>query len=73
LSNTESDDVISKFQECLKCVVVLCQVQPESCDQFVDIVGGMLNSADDETAALLCEVLSALGNMKEGVLKLLVR
>lgn len=60
------------LKECLHCVVVLCQVQPESCDQFVDIIGGMLSSAGDETATLLCEVLAALGNMKEGVLKLLL-
>jgi hypothetical protein len=32
----------------------------------------MLNSSGDETATLLCEVLAALGNIKEGVLKLLV-
>jgi len=32
----------------------------------------MLTTATDETSILLCEVLSALGNMKSGVLKQLV-
>lgn len=33
---------LGPLKECLQCVVRLCRVQPEACDQFVDIIGGML-------------------------------
>lgn len=59
---------LGPLKECLQCVVRLCRVQPEACDQFVDIIGGMLHTGE-ESLSLLCEVLSALGNTKPGVLK----
>lgn len=61
------------LKECLQCVVLLCRVQPEACDQFVDIVGGRLNTSNKETMVLLCETLASLGSMKRGVLKLLLQ
>ena len=33
---------LGPLRECLQCVVRLCRVQPEACDQFVDIIGGLL-------------------------------
>ena len=33
---------LGPLKECLQCVVRLCRVQPEACDQFVDIIGGLL-------------------------------
>ena len=33
---------LGPLKECLQCVVRLCRVQPDACDQFVDIIGGML-------------------------------
>lgn len=37
---------LGPLKECLQCVVRLCRVQPEACDQFVDIIGGMLHTGE---------------------------
>jgi integrator complex subunit 7 len=60
------------LKECLICVVLLCQVQPGACDQFVDIVGGMLLTSSRETVLLLCETLASFASIKSGVIKLLM-
>lgn len=57
------------FQECLQCIVMLCKVNPESCEQFVDIVGGMFAKCDGQVLPLLCNLLAALGDIRPGVLK----
>ena len=57
---------------------MLCKVKSESCDQFVDIIGGGLielnggGKKDEGILLLLCETLASLGHMKLGVLKLLL-
>ncbi|TRY73744.1 hypothetical protein TCAL_00974 [Tigriopus californicus] len=56
------------LKECMKCLVLLCQVHPEACDQFVDIVGDAL-APDNQSMPLLSEVLVSLGHVKSGVLK----
>ena len=61
------------LKDCLKSLVMLCKVRSDACDQFVDIVGGLLHSTSDpETKMLLCQVLAALGDMKPGVLNLIL-
>ena len=60
------------FQECLHCVVLLCQTTPKASDQFVDIVGGLLLTSSQETVLLLCQTLASFGSMKRGVLSLLL-
>ena len=71
-SGHETAGTLSVLKDCLQSVVMLCKVRSEACDQFVDIVGGMLHVVGPETMALLCEVLAALGDMKQGVLNLLL-
>jgi integrator complex subunit 7 len=68
---------LNVLKECLRCCVMLCKVKPETCDQFVDIIGGGLNEQhmsrnDGSIMLLLCETLASLGHMKSGVLKLLL-
>eukprot|EP00095_Tigriopus_kingsejongensis_P008596 snap_masked-scaffold6485_size3834-processed-gene-0.0 protein:Tk08596 transcript:snap_masked-scaffold6485_size3834-processed-gene-0.0-mRNA-1 annotation:"hypothetical protein TcasGA2_TC000973" len=58
---------LSILKECMQCLVLLCQVHPEACDQFVDIVGETLYQ-DNPSTLLLCEALVSLGHMKPGVL-----
>jgi integrator complex subunit 7 len=41
-SRMKPGNLSGTLKECLQCVVRLCNVQPEACDQFVDIIGGML-------------------------------
>ena len=48
---------LGPLKECLQCVVRLCRVQPEACDQFVDIIGGMLLQTGE---LLSCMVIFAL-------------
>ena len=64
--------IVLIFQECLHCVVLLCQTTPKASDQFVDIVGGLLLTSSQETVLLLCQTLASFGSMKRGVLSLLL-
>ena len=41
---------LGPLRECLQCVVRLCRVQPEACDQFVDIIGGLLLQTGENVA-----------------------
>ena len=55
----------------------LCNVHPKSCDQFVDILGQLLNARNHEenlttSLPLVCEGLASLGSIRTGVLKLLL-
>ena len=69
---------LNVLRECLRCSVMLCKVKTETCDQFVDIIGGGLTELkgggrkDESILLLLCETLASLGHMKFGVLKLLL-
>jgi len=73
LVNTADQSGVRVLRDCLKSLVMLCRVRADACDQFVDIVGGLLHSTSGlETKMLLCQVLAALGDMKEGVLNLLL-
>ena len=43
---------LGPLRECLQCVVRLCRVQPEACDQFVDIIGGLLLQTGENSTVL---------------------
>ncbi len=45
------------LKDCLHCVVGLCRVQPEACDQFVDIIGGMMLQAGKNLNAPTCNLI----------------
>ena len=56
--------------------MALCNVHPKSCDQFVDILGQLLNTGEGDheenlatSLPLVCEGLASLGNIKAVVLK----
>ena len=69
---------LSVLKECLRCCVMLCKAKPDTCDQFVDIIGGGITEhngvgrKDGSIMLLLCETLASLGHMKLGVLNLLL-
>jgi len=68
----ESSTTLAVLRECLKSMVMLCKVNADACDQFVDVVGGLLPAVtangQDQTTQLLCQGLASLGDMKIGVL-----
>ena len=53
----ESNLVNRVLRDCLKSLIMLCKVRSDACDQFVDIVGGLLHfTSGTETKMLICQV-----------------
>ena len=53
----ESNLINRVLRDCLKSLIMLCKVRSDACDQFVDIVGGLLHSTSGtETKMLICQV-----------------
>ena len=73
VNSTQKLTNLTVLKECLLCCVMLCKVKPDTCNQFVDIIGNGLmerneTKIDEKLKLLLCETLASLGHMKFGVL-----
>ena len=60
---------LGPLRECLQCVVRLCRVQPEACDQFVDIIGGLLLQTGENMEHGHSFVLQNLPYMMRGLFR----
>ncbi|XP_023336904.1 integrator complex subunit 7 [Eurytemora carolleeae] len=70
----EVQHYITFLKTALKCVILLCSTKPEYTGEFVDILGGMLDSKYKDSIGMLsvCQTLAALAGMKQSVLSPLV-
>ncbi|KAH7943419.1 hypothetical protein HPB52_007822 [Rhipicephalus sanguineus] len=60
------DEIID--QGCLRCIVLLCDADPDLCSQFVDVLGSFLSFWSGAAMLSVCEGLCALGSRRCGVL-----
>ncbi|XP_040576031.1 integrator complex subunit 7 [Lepeophtheirus salmonis] len=69
-----NDECFSVLKDTLDCVVKLCDINPEACEQFVDIFGSEAfnNSQKISVRLMLAQVLASLGNKHMGVLRILL-
>ncbi|CAB4069808.1 INTS7 [Lepeophtheirus salmonis] len=63
-----NDECFSVLKDTLDCVVKLCDINPEACEQFVDIFGSEAfnNSQKISVRLMLAQVLASLGNKHMG-------
>ncbi|KAL3197582.1 hypothetical protein MRX96_044850 [Rhipicephalus microplus] len=65
---SESDDASHALRGCLRCIVLLCDADPDLCSQFVDVLGSFLSFWSGAAMLSVCEGLCALGSRRCGVL-----
>lgn len=64
----DSDDASHALRGCLRCIVLLCDADPDLCSQFVDVLGSFLSYWSGAAMLSVCESLCALGSWRCGVL-----
>lgn len=65
---SDSDDASHALRGCLRCIVLLCDADPDLCSQFVDVLGSFLSFWSGAAMLSVCEGLCALGSRRCGVL-----
>ncbi|XP_075559046.1 integrator complex subunit 7-like isoform X1 [Dermacentor variabilis] len=65
---SDSDDASQALKGCLRCIVLLCDADPDLCSQFVDVLGSFLSFWSGAAMLSVCEGLCALGSRRCGVL-----
>lgn len=63
-----NESLLQPLMACLQCVVSICDVNPDSCIQFVDTLGSLVDRSSDACIMPLCATLCALGNKRAGVM-----
>ncbi|XP_050311568.1 integrator complex subunit 7 [Anthonomus grandis grandis] len=64
LTRAEEEKEIKYLKTALKCAVRLCQVKPDYCQRFVDLLGWVISNLEGEFIIVICEALGAVASLK---------